>query len=38
MEGMGVLVGLVPCALPSRGEEAVKEDGRMSVNILLFHV
>jgi hypothetical protein len=38
MEGLGVLVGLVSCTLPSGGEEVVEEDGCMLVDILLLHV
>jgi hypothetical protein len=38
MEGLGLLVGLVSGALPSRGEEVVEEDGCMSVDFLLLHV
>jgi hypothetical protein len=38
MEGVGLLVGLVSGALPSRGEEAFEEDGCMSFDVLLLHV
>jgi hypothetical protein len=38
MEGLGLLVGVVSGTLPSRGEEAVEEDGCMFVDVLLLHV
>ena len=38
MEGLDVPLGVVPKALPCRGEEAIKEDGRMSTDLLLIHV
>lgn len=38
MEGVDVPLGVVPKTLPGGREEAVEEDGRLSIDVLFVHV